>query len=62
MFKLSFACSALTTHICSMRWGTYPFNCIPSYDPSGKLLEMVTLDHNEQQLGKAWYEYDVASR
>ncbi|MGR5209397.1 RHS repeat-associated core domain-containing protein [Vibrio rotiferianus] len=33
-----------------------------SYDPSGKLLETVTLDHHEQQLGKAWYEYDAASR
>ncbi|WP_047687695.1 DUF6531 domain-containing protein, partial [Vibrio sp. ZOR0018] len=33
-----------------------------SYDPSGKLLDTVTLDHNEQQLGKAWYEYDAASR
>ena len=33
-----------------------------SYDPSGKLLETVTLDHNEQQLGKAWYEYDAAFR
>ncbi|WP_332420201.1 DUF6531 domain-containing protein, partial [Vibrio metschnikovii] len=32
------------------------------YDPSGKLLETVTFDHNEQQLGKAWYEYDAASR